>query len=312
MRYPRGLLFIGLLVICTACATTPAAPKAVSIYDNAGAKAMTAGDKHALHGCREMALKDYLEAVELFTLSDNQKALATAFNNIGTLYLRDHKPDEAMLYLQEAQFLHHLTHGTQGEIRALTNMAAVHIFNAQFQQAEDRLNEAETLAASKKMFWAPTRLGRINLLLKRGQPRKALEMATALEKEQTPHSEGLAISIIYSMGRAHLALGEYALGLAQFEKALKLDTQRSAFRLMADDMKEAAACLNGLNRHKEAAWYLCRALKITALVGGKVQLADLNSRLESLPQKNTNQASPVTDFFMHRWTDGKTFAAPCD
>ena len=307
MRHLPGWFLIAFLAMTLGCAKTTVVPKPVASYLEDGAQAMTQGDEYALHGCKTMALTSYLKAVEYFTLSDDQRSLATACNNIGTLYLKEEKPQEAIHYLEEARLLHRLTGSIQGELRAITNLAATHALKKELEKAGSLLDEANALAQTHGITWTPAQLGRANLLLKQGEAPKALAIIARIEANAVERPEALAAAIHYAAGSALFASKQHKEALGRFQKALALDTRQSAFGLMADDMKEIALCLRELNKPLEATWYLRRGLKLSALLGENPK----RQTFLALLQEMSDQKSPVTDYLVNRWTKGDTFAAPC-
>ena len=307
MRRLSGWLLVALLIATAACSKTAVAPKAATAYNKSGARSISKGDSYALKGCRKKALLHYFKAVEFFTLSDNQKFLATAYNNIGALYLDEKKPDEALHYFKSARKLHLFLRTEKEEARALTNTASALLLKGALAEAAHALEEAEKIQGPS----SSTRLARAHLCLKMNEPQKAIDaLGTPKTFEKTAPATTSAAS--YTLGLGLKALEKHSLALAAFEKALAIDTQRGAFSLMAKDMREIAFCLKKIEKNSRALWYAGRAFSLFTLANDAAGQQELELFMQELSGTSVKENAPVIDHFAKRWRNGKALASPCD
>jgi len=310
MRPLALFVLVAILAGCSACATGGKTPEPANHFYQKGARALTGADRLATRGCTQKAVTSYFKAVELFTLADDQEALAACFNNIGNLYLGNGQNAEALLYYRQARAIHTLSGNTEGEVRVLTNMAAAQLADGATAEAETHLNRAKAIASREGIARPQMGIVRANLMRKTGNTAEALTLlqavATTVKASDTP----LAASLYFAMGRSYVALKRYEEGLTKFSDALAVDRHRGALGLMVRDLREMSRCLAALNQKKEAAWHLERALGIATLLGAEPEQKAIQNELTNLTGET--KASPISGYFMERWTQGESYASPCD
>lgn len=304
--------FVAILLGCFACSTGGKAPTPTNRFYTDGARALTAGDRLATKGCSQGAVENYFKAVELFTLSDDQGALATCFNNIGNLYLGDEKSADALHYYREALELHTRNGNIEGRVRVLTNMASAHVAEGFPTKAESNLDQADLLAAKGNITWPQTRIVRANLRLQRGDAHGALSLLLEVNGTLQAPEEALSASLHFALGRSYFALTRYEEALVHFSRALTVDRDRGALRLMVTDLREMGRTLIAMGKEDDAAWHLERALRISALLGSPATHNELLDMLSNLTGATEGAPSSVTGYFLERWANGESFAAPCN
>ncbi|BCS97782.1 hypothetical protein DSLASN_34140 [Desulfoluna limicola] len=312
MRPLALFAFIAILLGCFACSTGGKAPTPTNRFYTDGARALTAGDQLATRGCTQGAVENYFKAVELFTLSDDQGALATCFNNIGTLYLGAGKSADALHYYTEALELHTRNGSLEGKVRVLTNRAAAHLAEDSPDKAEEDLTQAESLSAQGELSWPQTRIAQANLRLHKGEAQEALNRLLEVDASLTAPEEALSASLHFALGRGYFALTRYEDALGHFSRALTVDRKRGALRLMVTDLREMGRTLTAMEQPSEAAWHLERGLRISALLGAETEHKDLQNMLNNLTDAAEGAPSAVTGYFLERWANGESFAAPCN
>ncbi|VFQ43353.1 tetratricopeptide repeat protein [Desulfoluna butyratoxydans] len=305
-------LFISVAILagCSACATGGKAPAPTNPFYTKGARAVETGDRFAIRGCSTKAVESYFKAVELFTLADDQDALAACFNNIGNVYLENGQAGDALVFYEQALWIHESSENTRGEVRVLTNMAAAHLMGRSAVLAESRLDLADSSALEVGFSWPQTQVVRANLMRETGDAQGALTMLQALaQKEQSP---GLSFdaSLNVAIGKCHLYLGRFDEAFTAFSKALKADQERGALLRMAGDLREMGRCLALMDQPEDAAWHLQRALGIALLLGDETEQEITETMLTDLPGEVGT--TPVPDYFLERWTQGDSSASPCD
>lgn len=305
-------LFISVAILagCSACATGGKAPAPTNPFYTKGARAVETGDRLAIQGCSQKAVESYFKAVELFTLADDQDALAACFNNLGNLYLENGQETEALVYYEQALWLHGNRDNTRGEVRVLTNMAAAHLMGGSAILAENRLDLADSSALEAGFSWPQAQVVRANLMRETGDAQGALVMLQALaQKEQNP-SPAFEASLNVALGKCHLYLGRFDEAFTAFSNALKADQKRGALLRMAGDLREMGRCLALMEQSEDAAWHLQRALGIALLLGDETEQEITEAMLIDLPGEIGS--TPVPDYFLERWAQGDSSASPCD
>ncbi|WP_300672300.1 tetratricopeptide repeat protein [Desulfoluna sp.] len=303
---------IAFLVGCSACAAGGKTPVTTNHFYEEGAQALTKGDRSATKGCNTGAIKYYFTAVELFTLADAPEALATCYNNIGTLYTGEGKRADALAYYREAQAIHTRMNNLQGNIRVLTNIATAYLADGTPDKAEASLNQADTLATEGQITWPQSTITRASLMLHRGDATGALALLLDLKTTIGAPEASLAASLHFTLGRSFFALTHHEEALAEFSKALDVDRKRGALHLMATDLREMGRCLAAMDRKDEAIWHLERALRITTLLGATGEQKVLQELVIELTGNTEAAPLSVSGYFIERWTHGDSFAAPCD
>jgi tetratricopeptide (TPR) repeat protein len=312
MRPVALMASIVMLLGCFACTFGGKTPAPPNRFFGEGARALAAGDSLATKGCYQGAIDKYFKAVELFTLSDDQEALASCFNNIGNLYLSDGKSTEALHYYREAETLHARSGNLMGRVRVLTNMAAANIAEDAPDKAEENLDQAEKLAEKGAFAWPQTTIVRANLIRHRNNAEEALALLLEVEGPLEDAEAPLTASFHFALGRTFFDLTRYGEALQRFSKALAIDRERGALRLMAGDLKEMGEALSAMERWDDAAWHLERALGISTLVGAEAEQKALKDRLTDLAGKTKGNPSPVSGYFQDRWEQGESVAPPCN
>lgn len=308
----RPLALFTLMTLLVGCATGGKAPGPPNYFYDKGARALASGDRLATKGCNQNAVKSYFKAVELFTLADEQAALASCFNNIGNLYLGEGKSADALAYYREAAAIHTRSGNHKGLVRVWTNMAAAQLAAGAPAKADERLSQAEALAAETQAAWPPITLGRANLRLHRGDTQGALDLLLALDDRLKNPDAPVAAALHFALGRSYFALGRHGEALTAFSKALAVDRGRGALRLMARDLQEMGRTLAAMGRNDEAIWHLERALGITTLLGAAPEEKTLQDLLIDVAGNAEAPFFSVPGYFRDRWAHGESLAAPCD
>ena len=312
MRPLALFAFLAILLGCFACTTGGKAPVPSNRFYAEGARALAGADQLATRGCPQGAVEGYFKAVELFTLSDDQKALAACFNNIGNLYLGEGKSADALLYYRAARAIHTRSGNVEGNVRVLTNMAAAHLAEGSPDTAKEHLNQAEELMATEHFIWPQTVIVRANLRLHSGDTEGALELLLNVSTSMKAPEGPFAASLHFALGQSLFTLTRYDEALTHFSKALDVDRKRGALRLMARDLREMGRSLAALDRKDEGVWHLERALQISTLLGAATEQKALQELLIDLTGESGDSPSSVTGYFIERWTSGESFAAPCN
>ena len=312
MRPLALFAFVAILLGCFACSSGGKAPAPTNRFYTDGARALTAGDRLATRGCSQGAVKSYFKAVELFTLADDQGALATCFNNIGNLYLGDDKSADALHYYREALELHTRNDNLEGRVRVLTNLASAQVAEDSPTKAEEHLDQADLLAAKGGISWPQTRIVRANLRLHQGDALGALTLLREVNSTLQAPEEALSASLHFALGRSYVALTQYDEALVHFSRALTVDRDRGALRLMVTDLREMGRTLMAMGREDDASWHLERALRISALLGEPAIHNELLDMLNNLTGTTEGPPSSITGYFLERWANGESFAAPCN
>lgn len=300
-----------MLLGCVAC-TTGGKPPTVPPYYAEGTRALAAGDRLATRGCSKKAVIGYFKAVELFTLADDQKGVATCFNNIGNLYLHDGKNDDALLYYREAYGIHTRQGVTKGRVRALTNMAAAFTHGESPDEATKALDQASKIASEAKLHWPQGDIIRASLTLQQGDAHGAIALLKKAEEDDVEPSPSIAAALHFTWGKSLFALENYEGSLTRFSKALDEDRRLGALPLMTKDLTEMGRTLAAMKRPQEARQHLDRALGIATLLGKTETQQSLEMMIRALPGKAATAAPSVTEYFLKRWTSGEQLAAPCN
>lgn len=312
MRPLALFAFLAILLGCFACTTGSKAPVPANRFYAEGARALSGAEELATRGCSQGAVKSYFKAVELFTLADDQKALAACFNNIGNLYLSEGKSADALHYYRAARAIHTRSGNLEGTVRVLTNMAAAHLAEESPTKTEEHLNQAEELAAKEHFIWPQTLIVRANLKLHSGHAEAALALLLNADDGFKAPEEAFDASLHFALGQSFFALERYEEALDGFSKALDVDRKRGALRLMARDLREMGRSLAAMDRKDEAIWHLERALRISTLLGAATEQKALQELLIDLTGESGDSPSSITGYFIERWTSGESFAAPCN
>lgn len=312
MRPLALFAFVAILLGCFACSSGGKAPTPTNRFYTDGARALTAGDRLATKGCSQGAVKSYFKAVELFTLSDDQGALASCFNNIGTLYLGDGNSADALHYYREALELHTRSNSLEGRVRVLTNMATAHVEADAPDKAKETLDQADALAATGLISWPQSHIARANLRLYRGEAQDALNLLLEINDTLQDPEAALSASLHFALGRSYGALMRHEEARDNFSRALTVDRNRGALRLMVTDLTEIGRTLIAMDKDDDAAWYLERALGMSTLLGGTAAHDEVVDMLNNLTGTAEHSPSAVTGYFIERWASGESFAAPCN
>jgi len=312
MRPLALFVSVAILAGCSACTTGGKAPVPTNPYYNKGVRALSGGDRLATRGCNRKAMESYFKAVELFTLGDDQKALAACYNNIGNLYLENGQYDDALVYYGQAQWIHTRSGNTEGQIRVLTNMAAAHLAKGSAAEAEAHLNRVKNIASSAGISWPQMDIVRANLLRETGDTQGALALLQTVEEKAKSPDAPLEASLHVALGKSYVATGRFKEALAEFSGALDVDRGRGALHRMAGDLREMGRCLTAMDQKEEAAWHLERALGIAVLLGADTEQKAIQGLLTDLTGETTAPSMPVSGYFLERWTHGESTASPCD
>jgi tetratricopeptide (TPR) repeat protein len=113
-----------------------------NLTDDARRAAASADDKAATLEGRQAALKELLQAAELFRASKERTEAARVFNRIGRLQLLLNDPEAALASHQTALRLLNAKPNTQVEVDALNGVAAAHIRLQKLHDAEPILRRA--------------------------------------------------------------------------------------------------------------------------------------------------------------------------
>ena len=307
-----------LCIFLAACAGQKGQKKSPQTTLN-GIKHLKKGTALYQKGCYRQSLKKFLAAHEQFTAADNQNGVAMSLNSLGNVYRHIGDFDSAILFFKESVRIYIRLDDLTGQMRAMSNQAAVLIDGHKYQAAAAILDKAMIIADHTRVMPVILLNNQGILLTKQKKYDQAAKvLQTALAKAISDNSDQIekpsqVATLYFALGNLNLARGNHQAALVFFQKALALDQGAEFFDGIATDLAALGTTSVAMSKPECAIDFLTRSAKIYALLGNQEKLSQVMDELEKLAASAKGDIKinlDITRHFIKQWQAGKGIG-PC-
>ncbi len=302
-------LMVTVLLVMTACATSPPAGSSANATDQ-GDRELKRGIHWYQRGCTRKAMDHFYAAHEHYCLNDRQTGVARSLNSLANGYRQLGDVNSARLFYDAAITAARRCDDQQVIAQALSNKAATMMEQGDLAGAEVLLDEAQLLARETGSVFAMVLNHRAVLMMKTQHDDAALTLLDEADAFAAGDGLNTGATLRFTRGRLMMKTGKYPEALRLFQLALELDRQAGFSRGMADDLSAMAGIHEQLGEDESALDCLDRSIKIYALLGNRERVLECLDRLEALALKTGTNVG-VTVHFVRQWLDGKAVDASC-
>ena len=308
MKQISRTLLLFLILPVVACGG-PSVKKTPGAYHD-GMKELGKGIGWYQKGCYGKSLEHFSRANELFSASDHLAGIAMAMNNIGNVYRLIGDVNSARLFFDEAFTIYSELKQPIGSVQALANKAALLIDGNAFEEAENVIQQAESLMKSYGIVSTSLLNNKGVLLTKKRDFTAAENVLKQALSTATPQSFRTIATVNASLGNLEMERGAYEQALQYFNHALEIDRSED-FRLgIADDLAAIGTVYYLQNKYDPALKYLQRSIKIHALFGNQKKVEHIKGMMKEAAEK-TGTDVHVTTYFVDKWSAGEVMESPC-
>ncbi|MFO8048682.1 MAG: tetratricopeptide repeat protein [Desulfosudaceae bacterium] len=300
------MLAAGLL---TACASNQPVASTEPEPAREGRKMLqTAMDRYH-RGCDAVALEYFEQAHELFSLADQVDQVAVCLNNMGNIYRRKGRAEEALLFFDQAARLFRQTDNPAGVAQVLSNQAATLLENGHDQAAGPILAEAAALAPADSLLTARIMNHRAILLMRQKQYQQAEKTLNQAADLVPSRDDPAWATINASLGHLMQQTGRHEQARTFFNQACRSDLVNGNYPGLADDLAALAESSIALEQFDRGLDYLERSAKLYALTG---QSANARGQLEKMTRLAENRRDlTLIKHFLEKWLQGEAALEYC-
>ena len=310
---PCRLLMIALITaLCLSCAAGPA-PEQAPPDIHEGTRYLNKAAAYYRKGCYSKALQYIQEAHERFVAADYLQGTAQSLNTMANIYFRMDDFSSALAFFDESITLFRQLNDKRGQVRALSNKAAVLIAAKRLEDADKALELADNTAGDQDLLPALRLKTRALLSIERNDPIDAEALLTRSLRRVSDTDRALQADIHYTIGHAMLISGHAQQAIDHLETALELDRAAGAYFQIGMDLAELGACFQQVGQYAEAIDRFNRSIKIFALMAAPQKVSEVLAKLQASAGKSDRPEPAVqaTLKWAELWLAGRREANLC-
>ena len=300
-------LLVFFLFACGGSHSIPKSPEPLTIGMKETAKGITKYKK----GCYKDSLEHFFRAHELFTATDHLSGVAMSLNNIGNVYRATGDSKSAVLFFNESFSIYTNMGENKEAVQVLSNKASAMIDDGMLKEATKVLNTAEDSAKKNDFLFVPLLNTRGILLIKKKEYTRAEEILQKALTDVDPENFSEYATVNFTLGNLMLETQRYEKAVDLFTLSLKADRASGFTKGVADDLAAIGLAYSHQKKDHLAVDFFKRSIKIYALMGNKKKVHETMKQLERVSEKTGFDLS-VTNHFVNRWLEGKSFEKPCE
>ena len=211
------------------------------------------GVSYRNQGALDLALSDYMKALEIYTRLQNAEGIATSKNNIANIYSLKKNYAQALQYFEESNLGFAATGDMEKIIGSMNNLGNLHSDLQLYDKAITYYNDAWKLSEKAgKQFADPlTNIG--NLYYRQGNYQRAVEYyLRAMDIVKKQNNRNSELSILASLGEVYVKASQPAEAQRYLDAALILAADLQANIYVPQILKSMAANLAKQGKMKDA------------------------------------------------------------
>ncbi|MBN1847047.1 MAG: tetratricopeptide repeat protein [Deltaproteobacteria bacterium] len=231
----------------------------------------------------DKAEKDFFLALRSYILVDDQYGQASAYLNLGSLYMVRQQPDQALPVFQNAFDIATRINDQALRIDAVSSLAGLHIFTGDLVKAEELISQglesAGKTALPGREATLLNHLGTLNL--KKGDYQSAKKnLNDALKLNQGIANKAGESANYFNLGLVSMALRDYETAAAYFNQSLSINKELEKPDYIAKDLEKLGDVSLQNNRRKDALSYYTRASLIHQQLKNEKDLERLTKKIQ--------------------------------